>query len=129
MALFFGSGRGQGAAEFTLVMGIVIAVVVAVMARAYVENDFTMAFAAARLGAAEAVAQNSSLSLAALEYSISGRNVTLMPRVFQGSTPVADSPAIRSAVLKKIRDSLSPQSPLPSAGFSTIFHDYYVAFP
>jgi len=128
MALLSG-GRGQSAAEFVLVLGAIIAVVVAVMARAYVENDLTIGFAAARLGAAEAVASDPALSLAAIDYTVSGRNVTLQPRIFSNSAPIGDRPAIRSAMLGKIRDSLSPQSPVPSTNFSTLFHDYYVSFP
>jgi len=121
--------KGQAGAEFALVLWAVLAVVVAVMLRAYVETELSTAFAAARLGAVDAVAVNSSLSLAAMDYAISGRNVTFLPRIFYHSTPVGESPVIRSMILRKIRDSFSPAAPVPASNFSTMFHDYYVAFP
>lgn len=120
--------RGQSATEFVLVLGAVIAIVAAVMLRSYAETEFTTAFAAARLGASDAVAANASLSLAAVDCAISGRNVTFIPKVFNNHAPAGDSPAVRSAVLKRLRDSFSPDAPLPSMNFSTAFHDYYVAF-
>ncbi len=121
--------KGQAGAEFALVLGAVIAVVVAVMLRAYVETELSVAFASARLGVIDAVAANSSLFLAAMNYTASGRNVTFLPRIFYNSTPAGDSPVVRSMILKKIRDSFSPGAPVPASNFSTIFHDYYVAFP
>jgi len=124
-----GFSRGQGSVEFALVLGAILAVVVAVMGRSYEETELTLAFASARLGALDAISSNSSLSLASIGYSASGRSVTFEPVILFNSAAISDSQAVRAAMLKKIRDSLSPGSAVPTTSFSTVLHDYYVEFP
>lgn len=108
--------RGQAAAEYAVVLAVIAAFVAGVALTGFREQELNMALAASRHATLEYVAtQNSSLTLAGVDYDLASINTTIRPRLYDGTTLVANAstlPGLQYAVLNRIRRTLRPNSPL-----------------
>lgn len=108
--------RGQGAAEYALVLTVIAVFVAAVALDGFREQELNLAVAAARHASLEYVAtQNSSLTLGGLEHARSADNTTLKPLLYYRESRIENAsalPGFRLAVLDSVRRTLNPDAEL-----------------
>ena len=108
--------RGQGAVEYVLVLAIIAAFVAGVALEGFRQQELNFALAASRHATLEYIAtQNTSLTLAGMDYEISAANTTLKPRLYVGTTLVTNATGLTGYpyfVLDRVRKTLRPTSPL-----------------
>ena len=81
--------KGQAAVEYAFIAAIVVTVVVLVAAPVFREFEFHLALENARRECVQ-VAWENGVEFAQLNYSISGRAVTISPRFYYGNGSLAE---------------------------------------
>ncbi|MEM0475344.1 MAG: hypothetical protein QW343_00950 [Candidatus Norongarragalinales archaeon] len=132
---FFGKRRGQSSVEYVFILALVLGFVLALMISGMRESELNLATGAARAAALEWLAPNSSVFLASLEITRSGRSVNFTPTVFywsggrDGGRVATTPPEFKAFVIAAVQRSTAPGSPplQPQATcFSSTNFDYCV---
>lgn len=121
--------RGQVGIEFVLVVAVVVSIVVGVLLPLFGESEVSTAIAAARIGVLQETSRNGSLFLSSIDYSFSGRNVTLSPSVYFFGTKVSNSDGLKLSALRKIASTFSPSKlpDNPGACVPALYYAYCVS--
>lgn len=109
-------GKGQISGEYLIVLAIIAAFVTTVALQGLQDQELNLALGAARHASLQYIhTQNPSLALAGLDYTRGTSTTTLRPRLYLGTTLVADPatlPNYRYAVLDGVRQTLRPAASL-----------------
>lgn len=122
-----GSSRGQGAAEFLVVVAVVVSVISLVLLPSFGEAEVSIALAAARAAAFSHGVRNGA-ELAALDYERVGNEVFIKSVVYSNGTRLFSHEALDREALEAIRKTLSPASkPVAGKCVQGVFNKYCVS--
>lgn len=121
--------RGQGAADYLLALGLIVALVLVLAIPVVREHELTVALSGARSSAWAYLSSDSRFTLDAVDYGISGNTVTIHPHVFLDNAPYSGDLSLRTAMISGVGGALAPASVIDYSNgcVSSVFNTYCVS--